>query len=361
MDDLNLDFFEPLVPADKFHKNFSSIIIKGRKAERDLFSSWAEGFVDRDNKIVKEFQTSFNSSFWEIYLYRVFVEFGCVIDWSKSSPDFSISSNGGEFVVEAVTAGAANGKPNEWDKNFSDEELESIKRFKVLNTEAIIRLSNAVLSKVRKYNESYNKLDHVKRKPFVIAVAPFEQPHFNLQYDRAIRALLYDCYVDEDVFLDEPGSYPEGPPTVQLGFVTKDNGSEVPLGFFNDSGMEEVSAVIFSCTATWGKLSAMCDSPEKITTVWSTWATYPNGVPEKRLLGPKEHAETVIDGLQVYHNPYARYPLDPSIFKGDRVVQHFYCEAENEWVYEGRTDALLTRGTFSYMKSENLKAQKNKG
>ena len=361
MDKLKLDFFEPQVSDDRFHKNFSSTLGEGREAERALFNEWADGFFDRDKKIIKEFQTSFNSTFWEVYLYRAFTELGLAIDWSRPSPDFSVRSDYGDFVVEAVTAGAANGKPNEWDKTFSSEELESLKRFKALNMEAMIRLSNAVLSKVKKYNKSYFKLDHVKHKPFVIAVAPFEQPHFNLQYDRAIRALLYDYYVDEDVYLDNPSLYPKGPPTVQLGFVTKDNGSEVPLGFFNDAGMEEISAILFSCTATWGKLSAMCDSPDKMTQVWSTWATPPDGVPEKRLLWVKDHAETVIDGLQIYHNPNARHPLDPRVFRGERVVQHYYCEDADEWVYEGRTDALLTRGTLSLFTSGGLSQQKARG
>lgn len=176
-------------------------MVPHRSAERDLFQSWAEGFVDRDGKIIKEFQTSFNSTFWEIYLHSVFKEYGLTTDWSSSSPDFSLDTGDFEFVVEAVTAGAAQNKPNEWDKNFSEEELKVLKRFRELNTEAIIRISNSIFKKTKMYNETYRKLDHVKGKPFVLAVAPFEQPHFNHQYDRPIKALLYDYYVDEDAYL----------------------------------------------------------------------------------------------------------------------------------------------------------------
>ncbi len=75
-------------------------------------------------------------------------------------------------------------------------------------------------------------MDHVKGKAFVLAVAPFEQPYFNLQYDRAIRAVLYSDYVNEDAYLDNPELYPEGPPNQHLDYITKDNGTEVPLGFF---------------------------------------------------------------------------------------------------------------------------------
>lgn len=320
---LLMDFFQPVVKEAKWNKNFLSVLVPFREAECQLFNQWAEGFVDRDGKLVEEFQTTFNSTFWEVYLFACFKEYGLHIDWSYPSPDFFLSADGLDFVVEATTANSAKGKPSEWDKRFSIEELQTLRRFKELNTEAIIRLSNAILSKSKKYRGTYKKLAHVKKKPFVLAVAPFEQPYFNLQYDRPIRALLYDYYVDEDAFLENPDAYPEGPPAINLGFVEKDNGAEIPLGFFNDDQLSEISAVIFSCTATWGKLSAMSSNPCTTTRVHSIWATHPTGVPERRECSSSEHEEGVLDGLQIYHNPYAEYPLPPEIFRAPRVVQHY--------------------------------------
>lgn len=348
-----MDFFQPIVEAAKWNKNYSSVLAPFRKAERDLFNQWGDGFVDRDGKLVEEFQTTFNSTFWEVYLYACFKEYGLQIDWSHPSPDFCLNSNGVGLVVEATTANSAKGKPSEWDKNFSPEELQALRRFKELNTEAIIRLSNAILSKAKKYRDAYQKLQHVKSQPFILAVAPFEQPHFNFQYDRPIRALLYDYYVDEDAYLENPDEYPEGPPAINLGFVEKDNGAEIPLGFFNDEQLSEISAIIFSCTGTWGKLSAMSSNPATISKVHSIWATSPNGVPEKRQCSSSEHDEGILDGLQIYHNPYAKYPLPPEIFRAPRVVQHYVDRASQEWVYEGRTDALLFRQVWTNAKAEN--------
>lgn len=338
-----MDLFTPVIDDDRLHKNFTSILVPFRKAERELFESWCEGFVDRDGKLVKEFQTTFNSTFWEIYLYAVFKEYKFTVDWSHSSPDFLVSNDKSEIVIEAVTANSAHNKPNEWDKTFSQEELECLRRFKKLNTEAIIRLANAIFSKSRFFKQKYRTLSHVRGKPFVLAVAPFEQPHFNHQYDRPIKALLYDYYVDEDLFLDNPSQYPNGPPAISLGFVEKENGSEIQLGIFNDESMSEISAIIFSCVATWGKLSAMSDNPETNTQVYSTWATPPNGVPVKRRCSPKEHGETILDGLQIFHNPNARYPVDPSFFRGKRVVQTYFDDNTGEWVHEGNLENLQFR------------------
>ncbi|MDY4299403.1 hypothetical protein SO486_05255 [Pseudomonas salmasensis] len=338
-----MDFFTPIVEESKQNKNFKSVLAGFRAAERELFTMWAEGFEDRDGKVVKEFQTTFNSTFWEVYLHACFREYGFVQDWTSSTPDFCLTSNGCDFIVEATTGNAAQGKPNEWDKTYSFEELKSVRRFGELNKEAMIRLSNAVVGKARKYDKFYKTLNHVYGKPFIIAVAPFEQPHFNLQYDRPIRALLYDYYVDEDAYSDNPELYPDGPPSVSLGSVQKDNGSDVPLGLFDSLEMVEVSAVVFSCVATWGKLSAMSSNDETVTQVMSVWATPPNGVPEKRIGPPSECGEALLDGLQVFHNPNARYPLSPEIFRKDRVVQHYFDHRAEEWVYEGMLDSLQFR------------------
>lgn len=339
--------FEPVVPEERLHPNFRFVLAPYRQPERDLLSAWAEGFVDRDGKLIHEFQTTFNSSFWEIYLHAVFRTYAFETDWSHAAPDFRLRGHGIEFNVEAVTANAAAGKPNEWDKLLSAEELAALK-LKSLNTEAMIRLSGALISKSRKFEQSYSKLDHLKGRPFVVAIAPFEQPHFQLQYDRPIRALLYDYYVDEDAYLADPSAYPHGAPGISLGHVTKENGADLPLGVFNDASMAEISAVIFSCTATWGKLSSMCSPVEgKHTVIRTMWASPPNGAPIVRQNTAGEQVETIVDGLQVYHNPYARNPLLPSVLRAERVVQH-YRDMNGDWVYESRTDALLQRSVFGF-------------
>jgi hypothetical protein len=339
-----MDLFVPIVPEQLFHRSFSAVLAPFRKAERELLNNWAAGFPDRDGKLVREFQTTFNSTFWEIYLYACLKAYACDFDWSQASPDFCVRSRNVDLTIEATTANAAAGKPNEWARAFTEEELRTLRRFKQLNTEAIIRLSNAILGKLRKYETSYSNMGHVKGKPFVIAVAPFEQPHFNLQYDRPIRALLYDYYVDEDAYLNKPKAYPHGPPVVHLGTVDKENGAKIPLGIFNNKNYSEVSAVIFSCTATWGKLSAMSTNPLTNTIVASLWGTEPNGAPIRREVPRAQHHETILDGLQVYHNPFARTPLPHEIFRAPGVVQLFVDDkVSGEWVFENRGSALLYR------------------
>jgi hypothetical protein len=338
-----IDLFTPIVTEAEQHPNYRRVIEHAMAAERAQLAKWVEGFPDRDNKFVKEFQTTFNSSFWEVYLHALFKRYGFACNWSSPSPDFHLVTPYGELIVEATTANAADGKTPEWQKETPISQRVQQLDFAELNREAIVRLSNAIIGKVRAYEKKYSKLDHVKRKPFVIAVAPFEQPDFQYQYDRPIRALLYDYYVDEATYLKNPDLYPDGPPGINLGFVKKDNGSDVPLGIFLDDQYREVSAIIFSCTATWGKVDAMAKDSPDFCVIHSTWGGKPNGKPYVTAKKRVDHVETIEDGLQVFHNPSAMYPLDPRVFRKPGVVQHYFSEEQSEWIYEERENCLQFR------------------
>lgn len=184
-----------------------------------------------------------------------------------------------------------------------------------LNKEAMIRINNSIISKVKKYEKNYSKLSHVKGKPFVIALAPFEQRFFNLQNDRAIRAVLYDEYVNEDICLDHPELYPDGPPVENLGFVEKDNGAEIPLGIFNDNQYECVSAIIFNNAATFSKLQALANKNGEKVMISSTWLTPPTGKPEHIGGWSSDYKENITDGLMIFHNPFAKTRLTHVYFE----------------------------------------------
>lgn len=277
-----LDLFTPIVGPELEHPNFATVARRlNRPSELAVVRDWADGFPDRDGKFVQEFQRTFNSSFWEVYLHGVFKSYGFTMDWTHARPDFWLGAPQGQFIVEAVTANEAAGTDPEWERSAEPFQELAAKNFWPLNRRAIIRLSNALLGKVRKYNESYRLLPHVPRKPFVIAVAPFEQPFFNHQYDRPIQALLYDHYVDETAYFKDRNRYPDGPPSVSLGSVSKDNGAEIEMGLFNDDRLRQVSAVIFSCVATWGKVVAM-STGERAGIVSASWGVGELGVPQKR-------------------------------------------------------------------------------
>ncbi|WP_061303733.1 hypothetical protein [Achromobacter piechaudii] len=344
-----MDLFSAIVAATDQHPHIRTAMLPAHAPSRNVVSAWAKGFPDRDGKFVKEFQTTFNSSFWEIYLYAVFCEYGFSFDWTHAAPDFSLEHKGQGFCVEAVTANAAVGKPKEWERPL---DLESYvpTDLDALNREAMVRLANAINGKHRKYLASYSNKPHVSGKPFVIAVAPFEQPAFNLQYDRPIKAVLYDHYVDEAAYQKDREAYPKGPPIRQLGFVTKENGADIELGLFTDDRLSHISAVLFSCTATWGKVDAMSQQTEdRQTLVSSVWGSKPDGRPEIRRGRPDEIGERIEDGLQIYHNPFAKHPLNLELFRRQGVVQNYFEAGTRRWTVEGLIGSLFCRSVLTML------------
>jgi hypothetical protein len=339
-----MDLFTPIVPEDRWHAHFRSILAPPYEPCRAIVQEWAEVFPDRDGKFVQEFQITFNSPFWELYLHAVFRAYGFQPDWRHAAPDFSMSKDGAQVCVEAVTANSADGKPAEWDApkfgSTPDPDID-IGR---INREAMIRLANAIHSKHKKYLASYAKREHVRGRPFVLAAAPFEQPFFNHQYNRPIKAVLYDHYVDEPEYMANPDQYPNGPRTRQLGFVAKDNGAEIELGLFNDDRMREISAVLFSCTATWGKVDALApDTPARKTLLRTMWGSPPDGRPIMRIGSPAEIGESLWDGLQVYHNPHALHPLAPNLLRHAGVVQAYVDPTTGRWIEEELASSLFYR------------------
>src|SRR5690349_12411621 len=96
-----MDLFTPVVPEERWHPNFAAEMRRPNQWNRAVLDGWATGFVDRDRKFVREFQTTFNSCFWELYLNAVLRNRGCAIDAAVASPDFVISEPQA-FIVEAA-------------------------------------------------------------------------------------------------------------------------------------------------------------------------------------------------------------------------------------------------------------------
>lgn len=317
-----MDLFEPVVEPAHFHPNFTHALNRATQYDRDVLQSWAEGFVDRDGKFIKEFQTTFNSSFWELYLFAALKELGLPVDLRHGAPDFVVGGQS-PFCVEAVTASNAATATPEWmadAKKLEELELEP------LLDGATLRLANAVSGKYRKYQDRYAHLGHVADRPFLLALAPFEQPFFWSQNTQAINRVLYTF----DRIAPEPhpvtGEVMDA--VTFLDYVEKPNGSRVPLGYFARPGMPEISAVLFSNTATWGKVRALSADPNP-NVLFSTlrYAEHARE-PEYTVLPRAEYRETLLDGLCVFHNPYASRPLAHTLLDRPGVTQYWLPDPE---------------------------------
>lgn len=294
-----LDLFTPIVPPKQRHPNFNQILSKHAAAVRTVINDWAENFIDRDGKFVDEFQRSFNSSFWELYLFAVLKSLDIQVDFSRKAPDFVCPKAG--LAIEAVIAGQARGGNPEGERTLDDlMKLDISNRY----LETLARLSNALDAKVRKYRESYAKLPHMDGLSYVIAIHNFGTPDAHQLGDVAMQRLLYDVW-EEESFL-------------------KDGRVSLPTGLFLNDQMADVSAVLFSSLATFGKARALSNSNGQI--VIQAFRIRNNIEPIHIVAPLKDYRESLRDGLRLFHNPFAARPLPTSSFAVDDVREFMLTE-----------------------------------
>jgi hypothetical protein len=339
-----MQLFEPIIPRDQWHHNFANMIMKPNVYVMDVLTDWARGFVDRDGKFVREFQTTFNPCFWELYLHAVFKHYGLAVDFTHSAPDFVLPGPG--ISVEAVIASNSVDGRAEFDKEPHDIPRE----FREFNLRAMIRNANSLTVKNRKFKESYSSLPHVAGRPFVVALSPFDQPFAHMECQRPIEAVLHDYYVDEDSFdFDRPDVRSlEGK---SLGTIYKGNGSPIELGFFKREEFADISAVIFSSSATYGKASALSSDPNEATMFYALRSNSRFVRPTLIQKLKPQYNEHLLDGLRIYHNPNARIPLDPSLFRHPLVFQSYWRGTDE--IVEEQEGMLLVRWLHSVIATKD--------
>jgi len=194
----------------------------------------------------------------------------------------------------------------------------------------------------------------------VICLAPFQQPFFFLQNDQALRRVLYAF--DQPLYRDdlETGErfvFGESHATR----AQKQTGVEIPLGFFTNQGMREVSAVIFSTTATFTKVRALSEGRE-YPVLFSAlrYAAHDMHATRIAALGPAYH-ESLPDGLHVCLSPFADFPMDPRPFMGREIAVHAYDPKTSTYLPMVPDGFLIQHGCFSSPSREAIRKGKSRG
>ena len=316
----NINLFKIVIPEDKLHTHYRFLLKEMNEPIRKVINSWSDGFIDRDKKFNKEFQKTFNSSFWELYLFQCFKQLNMEVDFTKPSPDFILYTMYDTLCIEATITNSAQEETTEWDKDALKERIEK-SQDEFMNY-ASIRILNAISSKHKKYLQDYSKLEHVKGNPFIIAIAPFEQPLSHSQNNTAINYILYGQKIEHD--LDEVlESNTKEKCKFEIRFdkfIEKKKDVFLDIGIFTTDKYKEISAVIFSTMATLDK--AMTQS--KLECIVRTSKFHD----EKGLIidfvENDNFIENHLEGLQIHHNPYATNPLDPREFNEYEITHYRY-------------------------------------
>jgi hypothetical protein len=118
---------------------------------------------------------------------------------------------------------------------------------------------------------------------------------------------------------------------------------------FTRPGMEDVSAVIFSNTATFTKVRALAgDGPYPVICFAARYNA--DGLEPLQIELPRPHySETVLDGLHLCLNPFANLRVDPAFFAEQGAALHSFDLDTNEYISWAPDGFLFQHSSLSFV------------
>jgi hypothetical protein len=283
-------------------------------------------FVDIDGNFVEQFQTTgFDSRVWELYLYSFFIEEEFEIDRRYDRPDFIVNKYGQSIAIEAVTVGRKNSKPKYI--NLDPEYFRQIEKTKKDRDEMAIRFGSPLYTKLQK---EYWNLNQTEDLPIVLAIADFHEDYSMTWSSSYLMNYLYGY--DHDWYHDDNGNLIIKPFRIEKHVH---NDKEIPSGFFEIPEAENISGILFSASGTISKFNRMGIQAgfkqENIRAIRFGFSHKHDPNASKpdffQYEVDESSQETWKEGLNLYHNPRAKFPLDPELFPG--IAHHFLEESGN--------------------------------
>ena len=321
-----IDFFTPVVAADKLNDAFSRLAgTEGFSSARALIEEMMHHYEDVDGNFVEQFQsTAFDSRFWELYLFALLTEQKFAFDRSFSAPDFLCEGLFQDLFIEAVTVNPSRRGNLIIEPAVPDGRGELTEYFREYMP---IKWAGALTAKL---NKEYWKLPHIKDRPIIFAVQDFHVPRAMTFTGSTIVSYLYGRRFSA-LYDQHSRLVVKAHPIQEHRWGSK----VVPSGFFNLPNAERVSAVIQNPIATISKFNRMgrlagLGSPDvEMLRFGAAYRADNNAALPmfyKQLVDEPGYSETWCEGLNVYHNPNALHPLDSRIFPD---AMHFTVRGED--------------------------------
>lgn len=322
-------------------------------AARNVINEIMPHFLDVDGNFVEQFQTQgFDSRLWELYLFCYFNEEGLLIDRSHFAPDFLLSSNHMNVSLEAVIV--SNKEPNKiWTEK---PKLEDIFKKKALMP---ARWGSSLFSKLThtdKSNKHYWEYPHTQEKPFILAIADFHETFSMTWSQNSLITYLYGYRYDHSY--NEKGELIVHPIKVE-NHIKGEGRNTIPSGFFFQDNSEYISAVLHSSCGTISKFSrigkqcGMDESDVLMYRIGSELNPDPNAAKPNifQYLVTEENSEPWAEGVTVFHNPNAKYPLPLDFFSN--AAQ---CYLQDEFIVTVSNNAVVYSSvTLNFIEESKLK------
>lgn len=310
-----LDLFTPVVSLEKQHPYFVRLCSDSALLPaRSIINEIMPHYVDIDGNFVEQFQsTGFDARVWELYLNSYIAEEELFVDRKNNSPDFIVKKYGRTVAIEAVIVGRKNENPPKYFKTLP--EMRSSKDIlEAHKNEMPIKFGSPLYTKL---NKEYWKLPHVKGNPLVFAIADFHDDQSMIWSSTALITYLYG--VRHDFYYNEKNQLVINPIEIESHKLAD---KEIPSGYFFQPNSEYVSAVLSSASGTISKFNrigrqAGFSDPSVIMIRIGTYHDHdPNASVPKifRYKVDENIEETWAEGLSMFHNPSALYPVPRDLF-----------------------------------------------
>ena len=315
------DLFEIKVGENQINQYFKLLNDSiGLKAAKEVIQEVSYHYKDIDGNFIEQFQSinGFDSRLWEIYLFCLCREESFSFKQNSYSPDFMIEKLGHEIAIEAVIVGRKKTNP---PQNSSLETKTQREIKEELINEMPLKFGSPLFDKLKK---KYWNLPHVKGKPFIIAIADFHEDMSMTWSFPALTEYLYGIKYSH--YHDKNGKLIIEPSDIKE--FTKKTRTKVPAGFFFQPESENVSAIIFSSTATISKFNRMGKQAGLGSLKLNIFRMGTCYNFDENASKPKSYEYQVnedcnelwSEGVSIFHNPNALIPLNKELFSS--VAHH---------------------------------------
>lgn len=317
-----VDFFASMGTASRLNSDFIKVRdLETFSAARGIIEPMMRWYEDADGNFVEQFQTTgFDARIWELYLFATFSEMGYSIDRTHAIPDFICTSPMATFCVEATTVNATRDRSGTIvpePEVSTSEEMDAY-----LNGYMPIKYGSALTSKLAK---KYWERPYIAGKPLLFAVQDFSSPQSMIRTRSAFERYISGYALDWERNAD--GTLRIHPRKIESH---RWGAKVIPSGFFELPDAENISAVAFSNSGTiskfnrMGLLAGFGSQRLRLVRIGTAVDHDPNATEPinfRHLVNDPDYDETWCEGLDVWHNPKAKYPIDPDLLPG--AAHHF--------------------------------------
>jgi hypothetical protein len=318
------DILASIVELDKQHEYFKVLANEQRmEAARNLIVEAVYSYVDVDGNYIKEFQThGFDARLWELFLYIFLYDAGFEFNQDFNAPDYLVSYFGKEFCIEAVTVNPSKNpdRPDPPPPQTNEEVKE------LCNDYMPIKFGSSLYSKLQK---KYWEKTHVQGKPLIIAIHDYHMAG-SMTWSRG--ALVEYLYGKRVRAVEVNGEMK----VVETIIETHNwQGKTIPSNFFNTENAENISAVIFTNSATitkfnrMGKLAGLGGENIKMMRYGTKLHPDPSSLKPLQFsadVDDSNYEENWSESVFMYHNPNALHPVDIDCFN---TINHMWVDKES--------------------------------